>query len=283
MAISIVAASCSKEAGSAPTSPVNENGEQSQFIAYTEGADGTKTYLENLSIKFHDGDEVSMFAGSTLAAKYQVTDSEGRTAASLTKVKNSSSFGAGTEINANVAYYPYSSGVSVEMVSGGYYVVSATLPETQSYHENSFGQDAFPMVAVTDGSDDFDLNFKNICGVVELKVKGNVTVEKITIAGNSGEPLWGSYSVKAAYGETPVATLSGDGATVILDCGSGVQLNQNNETSFMITLPPVSFQGGFTVVINASDGTSMTKSTNNEQNIVRNKILAMPSFEYIAN
>ncbi len=81
--------------------------EPSRFTASIEDSYGgaTKTSLDkDGNVLWAKGDQVSVFAGNTVNAQYQVTDeSDGKTSASLTKV-TSSEFTAGTEISNNVAY-----------------------------------------------------------------------------------------------------------------------------------------------------------------------------------
>ena len=278
----MIAASCMDE-----LSQPDENAGSGDFVAYTDSAPESKTYTdETLNIRWISGDEVSVFAGSTLASKYYVSDSsDGKTSATLKKYKSSTaSFGAGTEIYSNVAYYPYSDNLEVEMADGGY-VIYADLPQVQYYSQDSFGQDAFPMVAVTDGTDDHDLSFKNLCGVMEISLTGDVSVTSISLAGNNGECLCGDAVINAAYGEIPQIDhfMSVPLDPLTLNCGSGVALDSDEATSFMIVVPPVDFEQGFTVVVTASDGTTMTVQATAENVIERNDLLRMPALAYVAD
>ena len=79
------------------------------FIATIENDNEreTKTSLDGEgNVLWKLGDQVSIFAGSTINEQYQVTDaSDGKTSATLNRV-TSPGFVAGTDIDNNVAFYP---------------------------------------------------------------------------------------------------------------------------------------------------------------------------------
>lgn len=72
----------------------------------------TRTSLDaDGNVLWKRGDQVSIFAGSTVNEQYQVSDaSDGKTSASLEKVSGTG-FVAGVEIENNVAFYPYAARV----------------------------------------------------------------------------------------------------------------------------------------------------------------------------
>ena len=67
----------------------------------------TKTSLDGSgNVLWKKGDQVSIFAASTVNEQYQVSnDSDGKTAATLNKIP-AGDFVAGSEIDNNVAFYP---------------------------------------------------------------------------------------------------------------------------------------------------------------------------------
>ena len=69
---------------------------------------------------------------------------------------------------------------------------------------------------------------------------------------------------------------------VTLDCGeSGVELNETTPVSFFIALPPVQFEGGFTITVTDTWGGSKEYSTSKKNPVGRSKGLRMPAKEYI--
>ena len=243
---------------------------------------GTRTSLDSQgNVLWKQGDQVSIFAGSTINEQYQVTDaSDGKTAASLNKVSDPG-FVAGTDIDHNVAFYPYVSTAAIAKSAGSYVISDITLPATQTYAEGSFGNGAFPMAAVTGSTADMNLKFKNVLGGLKLQLKGTASIASISITGNNNEVLCGATEVTVANGDTPSINLTDASAkTVTLDCGAGVALNTETATSFIIAIPPMTMTGGFTVVIKDNESKQMEIKTMKSQTINRSKLLKMPVVEY---
>ena len=243
----------------------------------------TKTSMDNDgNVLWKQGDQVSIFVGSTINEHYQVTDeSDGKTAAALNRVENPG-FVAGGEIGNNIALYPYSATARIAKDGATYIISDITLPATQNYAAASFGNGAFPMAAVTSSTSDYNLKFKNVLGGLKLQLKGTATITSISITGNNGEILCGDAAVTASNGSLPSVSLTDDTAmTVTLDCGCGVQLNETTATVFIIALPPMTMLSGFTVTVMDAEGASMEISTSKIQSITRSNLLSMPAVTYV--
>ena len=255
------------------------------FIATTEeyivdATDAeTKTVLESGGcVLWKRGDQVGIFAGSTINEHYQVTDaSDGRTAASLYQV-TSPGFVAGGEIANNVAFYPYAETAELSKNASGYIIRDIALPATQNYAESSFGNGAFPMVAVTSSESDHNLKFKNVLGGLKLQLKGTAKIASISVTGNNNEKLCGAAVIAASTNAAPSIALSDATAkTVTLDCGDGIQLSASTATAFIIALPPMTMTGGFTITITDTDGGQKEIKSTKSQTITRSSLLAMPA------
>ena len=243
----------------------------------------TKTSLDaSGNVLWKQGDQVSIFAGSTVNEQYQVTDaSEGKTAASLNKV-GGGGFVAGTELDNNVAFYPYASTAELTKSGSNYVISEIELPATQTYAADSFGNGAFPMAAVTSTTEDMNLKFKNVLGGLKLQLKGTATITSITVTGNNNEILCGDAEVTTTYGGVPSIVLTDASAkTVTLDCGAGVTLDSETATPFIIALPPMTMTGGFTVVVTDSESKQMEIKTTKSQTIPRSNLLKMPAVNYV--
>lgn len=243
---------------------------------------GTKTSLdEQGNVRWKQGDQVSIFAGSTVNERYQVSDdSDGKTTAVLDKVSGTVSE-SGNEIANNVAFYPYVSSPSLYGSGYSYSINNLFLPAEQNYAADSFGNGAFPMVAVTSSTDDMNLKFKNILGGLKLQLKGTASITSISVTSNNGESLCGYADVTAPLSGAPSIYLSGSCMSVVLDCGAGVQLDAETPTSFIIALPPITMTGGFTVVVTDTEGKQMEIKTTKPQTINRSMLLRMPPVEYV--
>lgn len=243
----------------------------------------TRTSLDaEGNVLWKQGDQVSIFAGSTINEQYQVTDaSDGKTAASLNKVSDPG-FVAGTDIDHNVAFYPYVSTAAIAKSASSYVISDITLPATQTYAKGSFGNGAFPMAAVTGSTGDMNLKFKNVLGGLKLQLKGTASIASISITGNNNEVLCGATEVTVANGDTPSINLTDASAkTVTLDCGAGVALDSETATPFIIALPPITMTGGFTVIVTDTEGKQMEIKTTKSQTITRSSLLKMPVVVYV--
>ena len=269
------------------------------FVEEVEPYDtGVKTSLtEDRRLVWSVGDQLAIFQGSSIADKYQVKDSaDGQMNASFSIVREQAGedddFFAGVEVefDTNVALYPYQSGLTCVPVYGapvdegedgvvGYKITDVVFPAVQSYVPNSFAEESYMMVSVTSGKSDHTLKFKNVCGVLKLQLKGTAKVRTIELMGNADEPLSGS-AIVTAYSDGTVPTvqmLSTASKTVTLDCGEGVQLNEETPTVFMIALPPTAFATGFTATLTAADGSTGQLSTTKANPVNRSKIKSMPA------
>ena len=279
-------------AGCQKSELVGPTGSSEVFTASLEGFGfQTKTSLtpENYVVWSAD-DRLAIFQGSAIADEYQLADGcDGLNGGSFKWVAKDNvvndDFTAGTELPCNVAYYPYSQGLILkgDMQDDGkkiFTLANVIFPEIQYYAENSFGNGAFPMVAVTANVADHNLKFKNIGGAMKLQLKGSMAVKSIKIAGANGERLSGAASVTAyANNLTPAITMTGTdeaSKSVTLDCGDGAQLNTTEATDFFIALPPVLFANGFTVTVTDAEEKEYTVTATDANTLLRSSILVMP-------
>ena len=243
----------------------------------------TKTSLDGEgNVLWKMGDQVSIFAASTVNKQYQVTDdSDGKTAATLNQIPAGGSVDGG-KIGNNVAFYPYASTAGIEKSGVSYVISGVELPATQTYAAGSFGKGAFPMATVTSSTEDMNLKFKNVLGGLKLQLKGTSTITSITVTGNNNEILCGDAEVTTTYGGVPSIVLSDASAkTVTLGCGAGVTLDSETATPFIIALPPMTMTGGFTVVVTDTEGKQMQIKTTKPQTITRSNLLKMPAVNYV--
>ena len=245
----------------------------------------TKTALAyGNSVVWSAGDQLAIFQGESLADKYQVkSDRVGTTSGTFEIVAN----GAGTPtatFPTNIAVYPYEENLNCTpntengaIVS--YQITGVTVPSVQTYVPDSFPDDAFLMVAMTDGLDNHTLNFKNLCGALKLQLKGTMKVKSIVLQGHDGEKLSGGATISVyPDGTLPAISMSEDAsATVKLDCGEGVQLNAEESKDFIVSIPPSDFAKGFTAIISGVDGSVAKIETMKTNGVNRSYVHTMPA------
>ena len=238
---------------------------------------------ETNNVLWSEDDQIVAFFKTTRGQKYQVTSaSVGRNTADFVKVTESESgdgLFSGMEIGHIVALYPYSSSVDCSMNGDDSYKLDFSLPQTQYYSESSFGNGAFPMLAV---SSDNNMTFRNICGGLKLQFKGVDKIKSITLEGLGDELLSGSASVIGYVdGSAPEITMSSSAAkSVTLDCGDGVQLYEDQATTFIITLPPMTFKSGMKLTVTDTDGLSKTLTNSSSNTVKRSSLLTFPVITY---
>ena len=245
--------------------------------------DQTKTYLSGTDVFWSSGDKIAVFYKNTLRKRFDVTpESIDSKDATFVQDEDYVQMGKNDNISPNVAYYPFCD-VTCAPDGSSYTLGNLTLPSTQSYVEGSVGLGAYPMVAVTENTDDVNFCFRNLCGVMQFQLKGYGFVKSVSVKGNRGEILAGPAVVTAGYGNDPALAMSAVGTKeVALDCGeSGVELNETTPVSFFIALPPVQFEGGFTITVTDTWGGSKEYSTSKKNPVGRSKGLRMPAKEYI--
>lgn len=254
-----------------------------EFTAQIEafGAE-TKTELSGgNSVVWSEGDQLAIFQGKDVADIYKVVGGTGGTQGKFSLVAN----GQGTpsvNLGANIAIYPYEDDLACtpQLEDGkvvSYEITGVTIPHTQIYSENSFSDESFIMAAITNGSQDRVLNFRNLCGTLKLQLKGTEKIKTIEIYGNNDEKLSGDATLTIAKGKIPYLTMSESAdKTILLDCGEGVQLSEEVPVTFFISVPPIAFEKGFSMVAKDVAGNIARVSTYESNPVERSFIHTMP-------
>ena len=279
-ALAVMAAVSSCQVAELHNGEMVSGGEKFYAIVSNDGT--TKTVMdENNNICWSEDDQLIIFRKTSLGLKYQIQDSYvGKTYGYFSKVvsgSESDDFGAGMELDHNVAYYPYSGGVSAVKQDVGY-KLDVVLPSEQTYSSESFGNGAFPMAAA---SEDNDLTFRNVCGGIKLQFKGTGRIASVKVDGRNGEKLSGAATVTVYADETVPAIAMSDNAStsVTLNCGDGVLLNAENATEFIIALPPTTFAEGFNITVTDIYGERKFIETSKTNEVLRSSLLTMPELE----
>ena len=248
--------------------------------------DDTRTSLTaGLDVAWSEGDQLTIFRGNHLGDKYQIMNEyAGKPYGDFELVEENSTgdnFSSGTELPANVAIYPYSENLAIaKNVEDDYYsytISGVEFPAQQNYVQNSFAEESFIMTAVTESLSDHKLKFKNVGCSIKLQLKGTGTIKAMSIKCNKNENLAGTADVTVSAESTPAFAFTSATKEVILDCGTnGVELNSDEITNFIISLPAVNFTTGFTVTVTDVNGNTEEISTSNHNDVRRSSVLRMP-------
>lgn len=277
----LATAACMKEEAQEPT----------ESVFYSQMEDFTpdvKTGLGEMnSVVWKNDDCISIFAGNSLGKRYRVSDQcigtpNGKF---IPEAEDDDYFHSGNELGSNVAVYPYSSeyicyGSWLNEYPYTFMVSDVTFKDMQTYSPGSFPDESFVMMAVTDNAEDKHLKFKNLCGVLKISLYGSGRVKRLTLSGNAGECLAGKANIYGGYELYPSYEIVEEaGTSVTLDCGAGVDLDADEPTDFMMAVPPVYFENGFTVVVEDTEGGSQSLTATVANEILRSQILVMPPKE----
>lgn len=244
---------------------------QMTFTASQESGAHTKTSLNGTKVLWSASDKITVFSGSCPGGETYTINSEdaGKGEAKFT----------GNAVGAAPWYALYPAD---EMASFGQGAVSLALPAVQAFAADGFADGVNPMVAVSSTE---KLSFKNLCGILSLKLTGSATITSVEITTAADEALWGTGTVDMSWTEAPalVMTAAADDEhrKLTLDCGEGVALG-SDPTTFNFVVPAGTLGGGFTVVVKDSNGSQMEKTTANTGLVAeRAKVKRLNSIEYI--
>ncbi len=231
----------------------------------------SRTYVdEQIRMRWHEEDQVSIFAGSTLNRKYQFDGKTGANSGYFTDISNAA-FGAGNEMNNHYAVYPYHSANTLTE-DGKLYV---NYPTEQIYTPNTFGKNANMMVAITANTQDHDLIFRNVASYLRVRLWGeNQNVKSISLVSKGDEPLSGKAVITPIYGNSPLCEMVEiNKASVTLACTSAVSVNTTEDSpiEFWIVIPPITLSEGFSVAVSNNIGGTQTFDIDKEFTFERNK------------
>ena len=289
----IMFAACSKDAINEQQNmqTIVDEAPETLVVGFEE-SDETRIQLnEGVKTVWTNGDQVSVFYRSDANQKWQYTGETGVRIAELTRVDE----GAATEeMKRVVVVYPYNENYYINTET---YNIQAFLPAVQTYLKDSYGLNGNIMISQSEYN---NFSLKSVCSWLKLQLTGNgEKVKSITLRGNNGEQVAGELYINSADATATLSSDTGsadDGETggaggglvfedtilteVTLDCGEGVTLGKE-ATAFYIALPPQTFEKGFTVEIEDTEGYIMEQSTDKALIIERNHIQPMADFEFV--
>lgn len=242
----------------------------------------TKTYAdEQHLVVWHNDDRVSVFEKKEYWEEYKYTGRTGTTGGRLDKITSEGS-GTGGDLDYYYAVYPHSELNGFN--SQGHLLL--TLPHEQQYDEFSFGRSTNLMVS---SSEDDSFKFKNIGGYLVFKLYGEgVSVSSIRLVGNNEEEITGDIDVVISPGTDPVTTMSTaryaekyNDAVLVCDPPIALGATAAEYKEFWFVLPPMTFEGGFSIEVTTADGDVWTKTTEKPWTITRNHYTPVSAMEVV--
>ncbi|MBQ9473218.1 MAG: hypothetical protein IJU81_02265 [Bacteroidales bacterium] len=238
IAATMIMVSCTKEAG------------VKVFKASAEPAtEQNKVTNSGTSLLWQAGDQISVYDASSNAAVYSLTE------------------GAGT----GHGVFAFESGA--ELVEGTHTAVSpaairtgagtVSLPATQSSATGTLA--GLPLYAVSDND---NLKFYNLCGVVRFRLTASSDVSVSSIAVTTNANTNGAATISGS-GTSVSLTTPGGSATTTLSLGTAQSIASAHD--FYMYLPAGSYST-FSITVTASNSATCTKTANSTISIQRGKI-----------
>jgi hypothetical protein len=226
-------------------------GNGTQFHATMEDCTSAKTTLNGTALNWVSGDQIAVY-GTAGCGIYSATL---QTPAISTDFVNA---------NGETGNAPFRAFYPTTLTTDG---VNITLPSTQTYVDGSIHE--FPMYAE---SNDNQLSFKNLCGVLKLHLtKANTSISTITITAASETMINGTFSV--SYNHTtnvPALAYSANGTnTTTLTCATPQSIAGDGK-DFYIYLPEGSYSG-LQIQMNTDDNRYCVKTANIAINVTRSQ------------
>ena len=216
------------------------------FTASIEAIKSSRTVVDDATLKltWSDNDCISVFNASTYQNKYTYTG-QNNTFEIDGKIQ------AGKEVEKIYAIYPYDPSSSI--TSNGR--ITHNLPFDLNYTPDSFDMSGNSMIAVTEKGST-NLSFQNVGGFLRFQIWGDAAIKDIKFRGNDNEIIAGKVEISENNGELTLSMANTNRRTITLNCGEGVQLgtNQENATTFWLTIPAIEYTKGFTLTLTDTEG-----------------------------
>lgn len=240
LAVALGTVGCADEvANEEPSFGVQPNtGKQTTIVANTESNGGTRASLS--------GDD---------ASGYEVLWSEGDEiyAESIDEM-NRYTFTLAEGVGTTQGVFRTDGSIANGDYKLFYCTEGSSLSRIQQYQGEGVISNApmFATMSVTGGNTS-PVQFKNLCGLLRLTLKGTYTVKKITVAAD--EALSGQISVQ---GDGNISFPRNSYSDVSLDCGEGVELSPEG-TDFYMAMPPNTYHD-VSITIEDIDGDQCVKT-----------------------
>lgn len=231
--------------------------------------DGQKTrtaIVNDTEVWWTPNDAINVFYGNLASGKFTSNIAEAAASSTFT---GSLPAVTGTMETGNTAQsfwavYPYDIQNSCDGNS-----VSLTVPFKQKGAEGTFARQSFPAIATSKG---LDLAFYNVCGGMVITVTRD-DIRSITLSGNNNEVLAGK--VRVAFVDDNPSVLE------VMNGEQSITFRSPDNKPFVagsryfITLLPVEFSEGFSLVFSTESGETGTKEVSDKKNINRSRFLVV--------
>ena len=264
-AVAAVVVSCSKEASNDNVvfEATAEQTSESGNVSHSESNGGShtlpnqrnvmseanKVVLQGSRLLWQAGDRISVYDASLTATVYGLASGAGTANAEYTRVSGST-----PSATPYTAVYPAAIRTGASTVS---------LPEVQHTPDGSLT--GMPMYAV---SDDMELHFYNLCGVVRFRLSASSAVSVSRIAVGTDRNTNGAATISGSGSSVSLSTPGGNNVTTL---ACDVAQSVASARDFYMYLPAGTYST-FRILMTAADGSLCSKTANSNIVVERGKI-----------
>lgn len=226
--------------------PGTEGNGKHTITATTEQPSDLRTSLsESLSVLWNDGDAISLLSSGS-NDKFVLSAGAGTGSAAFT--------GEITGGEPFYALYPYSKDARIE--DG---CIKFSIPQVQTVSSDSPAEGTLYSFAVQGKEKQYA--FKNLCGILELNLKGTATIKTIKVQDLSGKNIWGECSLvldgKEGTDEQTMS-ISGGSNSISVEFKTLLALSASQAKSVDIALPAGSLKNGFSIALYDNSGKAVS-------------------------
>ena len=194
------------------TDDVTPVGEVKTYTELGAVLPSTRTSLDGTSVVWSASDQISVWSDvTTTPVTFSLASGEGKTSATFTVPQGTGVKGAENTIYK--AVYPANANGNIE------------IPQAQSWKDYAnFSNNVNPMVAV--GTDLSNMQFKNVCGIIVVKVNADAlgtTLNRIQLSTGGSQPLAGTGRLSFTGSEYSIQWESAI-YSVTLQCGQEIAM-----------------------------------------------------------
>jgi len=245
-----------------------------RFRAVLEQSDAvqTKVYVDQeifnstgrYSIFWYKDDRVSIFYDDTYNHQYKFLGRDGNTAGEFEVIPRSGYTTAQPlETGYSYSIFPYNYDNACDTEGK----LTVVIPEKQEYYspEDDYrGIGARLLMVAVDVTGEQEFVYKHVGCYIGVRLMGDgVSVKSITLRGNNSETIAGYPIVQFDENQDPVMHFDprdrDNSKSITMELSDPVELNMDDYTYFWLIVPPITFEEGFTLTVEDSEGGSFVK------------------------
>lgn len=246
----LAALSCSEDSTVVSNSP--NNGRTAVTFAAKADVDGSRTYIDGLTVKWSEGDAIRVFSGCD-ASDFSLTSGAGTTSGRFT--------GFIKETDRYYALYPNVGSCYGNVISG------IEIPATQYAVSGSIPSNVRNSMVATCTKGNMTLAFKNVCAYLTIDIK--YPCSSIVLTAGADDKIAGTFSATVTDGEPTITSTSGSNKITLMPAPGASSIPVGE---YKIAIIPGTIST-MEIVCNGTDNISATKTKSTATTVARKTVM----------